>query len=247
MTAEQAPAAAETRPADIDSLWDQANTAYINADYRRAIELYHAIENQDLASAKLYYNTGNAYFRDGKIGQAILYYNKALNLAPGDPDIRYNLDVANSYTKDHIQSVPEFFAHKWIRSVRQTLSGNAWGILSVIFLAVMLFSTMVYLLVRIPLFRKIGFFTAIAALFLFIVSTSFAVVERRHYISPSDAIVMNAAVSVKASPDKTGTDLFVLHEGTKVSVGNRMDSWVEITISDGKKGWIESKAIAMID
>ncbi len=244
---EQAPAAAETRPADIDSLWDQANTAYINADYRRAIELYHAIENQDLASAKLYYNTGNAYFRDGKIGQAILYYNKALNLAPGDPDIRYNLDVANSYTKDHIQSVPEFFAHKWVRSVRQTLSGNAWGILSVIFLAVMLFSTMVYLLVRIPLFRKIGFFTAIAALFLFIVSTSFAVVERRHYISPSDAIVMNAAVSVKASPDKTGTDLFVLHEGTKVSVGNRMDSWVEITISDGKKGWIESKAIAMID
>ena len=169
-------------------------------------------------------------FRDGKIGQAILYYNKALNLAPGDPDIRYNLDVANSYTKDHIQSVPEFFAHKWVRSVRQTLSGNAWGILSVIFLAVMLFSTMVYLLVRIPLFRKIGFFTAIAALF-----------------PPTEAVVMNASVSVKASPDKTGTDLFVLHEGTKVSVGNRMDQWVEITISDGKKGWIESRTRAMID
>lgn len=232
---------------DNATLWDDANTAYINADYRRALELYHNIEQRGVASAKLYYNIGNAYFKDGKTGRAILYYNKALRLSPGDEDIRYNLDVANSYTKDHIQIVPELFASRWIRSVRQTVSGNVWAVLSLVFFAAMLFAVMIYLLVQSLLFRKVGFFAAIVCLLLFVVTASFAISERRRSNSPTEAIVMSAAVSVKASPDKTSTDMFVLHEGTKVRVGNGMADWVEITIADGKKGWIESRSIEMID
>lgn len=238
---------AEALPADNAALWDEANTAYINADYRRALELYHAIESRSVASAKLYYNMGNAYFKDGKTGRAILYYNKALRLDPSDEDIRYNLDVANSYTKDHIQTVPELFATRWIRSVRQAVSGNTWAVLSIVFFAAMLFAVMIYLLVQSLLFRKAGFFVAVASLLLFAITTSFAISERRRSTTPTEAIVMSAAVSVKASPDKTSTDMFVLHEGTKVRVGNRMSDWIEITIADGKKGWIEARSIEMID
>lgn len=239
--------AAEALPADNAALWDEANTAYINADYRRALELYHAIESRSVASAKLYYNMGNAYFKDGKTGRAILYYNKALRLDPSDEDIRYNLDVANSYTKDHIQTVPELFATRWIRSVRQAVSGNTWAVLSIVFFAAMLFAVMIYLLVQSLLFRKAGFFAAVTSLLLFAITTSFAISERRRSTTPTEAIVMSAAVSVKASPDKTSTDMFVLHEGTKVRVGNRMSDWIEITIADGKKGWIEARSIEMID
>lgn len=232
---------------DNDAVWDEANTAYINANYRRAIELYHSIEERGLASEKLYYNLGNAYFKIDDVGHAILYYNKALRLAPGDADIRYNLDVANSYTKDRIQVVPELFVARGVRSLRQIISGNAWAILSLLFFAALLFSVMVYLLVQSLLFRKVGFFGAIVCLLLFAITTAFAVTERRHAISPEEAIVMSASVSVKAAPDKNATDMFVLHEGTKVRVGDRIDQWTEITIADGNKGWLEDKTIEMID
>ena len=200
-----------------------------------------------MASAKLYYNMGNAYFKTDDMGHAILYYNKALRLSPGDQDIRYNLDVANSYTKDRIQVVPELFLTRWIRSVRQTISGNAWAVLSLVFFAVMLVAVMAYMLVNSLLFRKIGFFATIVSLLLFVITTSFAVTERRHATSPTEAIVMRASVSVKAAPEKNSTDMFVLHEGTKVRVGNSVEGWIEVTIADGNKGWLEERTIEMID
>lgn len=232
---------------DNEQVWDEANTAYVNANFQRAVELYHSIESQGLASAKLYYNMGNAYFKMDDMGHAILYYNKALRLAPGDQDIRYNLDVANSYTKDRIQVVPELFLTRWVRSVRQTISGNAWAVLSLVLFAAMLVAVMAYMLVNNLLFRKIGFFAAIVSLLLFIITTSFAVTERRHATSPNEAIVMRASVSVKAAPEKNATDMFVLHEGTKVRVGNQIDGWIEVTIADGNKGWLEARTIEMID
>lgn len=230
-----------------EQLWDEANTAYVNANYPRAIELYRSIEERGLASAKLYYNMGNAYFKIDDMGHAILYYNKALRLAPGDADIRYNLDVANSYTKDRIQVVPELFLTRWVRGVRQMISGNAWAVLSLLLFAVMLMAVMAYLLVNSLLFRKIGFIAAIVSFLLFIITTAFAVTERRHATSPDEAIVMRASVSVKAAPEKNSTDMFVLHEGTKVRVGNSVEGWIEVTIADGNKGWLEERAIEMID
>ena len=244
---EQADAAEVAVVVNNDQVWDEANTAYINANYPHAVELYRSIEEQGVASAKLYYNMGNAYFKMDDMGHAILYYNKALRLAPGDADIRYNLDVANSYTKDRIQVVPELFVSRWVRTVRQMISGNAWAVLSLVLFAVMLVAVMAYLLVQNLLFRKIGFFVAIASMLLFVVTTAFAVVERRHATSPTEAVVMRASVSVKSAPEKAATDMFVLHEGTKVRVGEQVEDWIEVTIADGNKGWLEERAIEMID
>ena len=103
------------------------------------------------------------------------------------------------------------------------------------------------MLVHSLLFRKIGFFATIVSLLLFVITTSFAVTERRHATSPTEAIVMRASVSVKAAPEKNSTDMFVLHEGTKVRVGNSVEGWIEVTIADGNKGWLEERTIEMID
>ena len=92
--------------AAVEQVWDAANTAYINSDYHRAIDAYRQLILRGYASDKLYYNLANAYFKVGRYGKAILYYNRALRLAPGDADIRYNLDVANTFTKDKIAVVP---------------------------------------------------------------------------------------------------------------------------------------------
>ena len=117
--------------AAVEQVWDTANTAYINADYHRAIDAYRQLLLRGYASDKLYYNLANAYFKVGRYGKAILFYNRALRLAPGDADIRYNLDVANTFTKDKIAVVPEFFLKGWVRSVRTSLGWRGvsfhWG------------------------------------------------------------------------------------------------------------------------
>lgn len=228
------------------ALWDEANTAYINANYHKAVEVYESILAQGFASSKLYYNLGNAYFKEGDLGKSILFYNRALRLNPGSEDIRYNLEVALSRTKDNIEAIPEFFAVTWLRALRHTMGCTAWSILSLALLVLMLGLLLLYLLARRISLRKAGFYGTCAALLLCIATTWFAVLERREIRQSDEAIVMVSSSSVKSSPDKASTDLFMLHEGTKVTLADRLDGWCEIVIADGKKGWIEERKIEII-
>ena len=195
---------------------------------------------------KLYYNLANAYFKTGEIGRAILYYNKALKLAPSNDDVRYNLAIAEAQTKDKIAVVPEFFLNRWMRGIRNTMSCTAWSIVSLAaFAAVLAFALLFLLSGRIAV-RKTGFYGALAALTVFVIATSFAIAERRDMLRREQAVVMSSAISVKSSPDRSATDLFVLHEGTKVRIATEIDGWYEIVIADGKKGWTESRNIEQI-
>ena len=213
--------------AAVEQVWDAANTAYINSDYHRAIDAYRQLILRGYASDKL-------------------YYNRALRLAPGDADIRYNLDVANTFTKDKIAVVPEFFLKGWVRSVRMSLGCTAWSVVSLAALALLFALVLLYLLAGRLAWRKAGFYGTLAMLLVFVASTSFAVTERRELLDSTEAVVMSSSVSVKSSPDKASTDLFVLHEGTKVRTVSELGDWREIVIADGKKGWVEARTIETI-
>lgn len=226
--------------------WNEANKAYQEADYKRAETLYRAILEQGLHSAKLYYNLANTLFKQEKLGEAILYYNKALRLSPADEDVRHNLEYAENSTKDSIEQIPEFFLFAWIRAVRNLMSCDGWTIFSLVILVIGLAAALFYLLAQRISTRKAGFYVMILAALLFLVATLFANYERKAIVNHNEAIVMSSAVSVKSSPDRAATELFVLHEGTKLSIGERMDGWVEVRIADGRKGWIESSRIAEI-
>ncbi len=229
-----------------DQLWDSANTAYINADYHAAIDAYNRILERGVASAKLYYNLANAYFKDDRLGPAIVGYKRALRLAPGDEDIRYNLAVAQARTKDNIAAIPEFFLTTWVRSLRHTMGGTAWSIVSLAALVVLFACFLLYLLSPRLGLRKAGFYGTLGAFVVCVVTTWFAASDRREMLSENDAVVMAASTAVKSSPDKSATDLFVLHEGTEVTVTGRLDDWCEVVIADGKKGWLECKKIETI-
>lgn len=230
-----------------EALWNEANTLYLNGDYNGAIAVYEAIAEDGFVSSKLYYNLGNAYFKANSIGKAIVNYNRAQRLAPYDKDIEYNLAVANSYVKDRIDTVPDFFLNNWTRSLRTTLSSNVWAVISVISFAAVLAFVLVYMLARKKGLRKAGFFTALVLTVMFIVSLSFSVAEKKKLIGASDAIVTSSAASVKSSPDSASKDLFILHEGTKVEVLNKFGTWTEIMIADGNKGWITGNALELVD
>ncbi len=233
-------------PATPEAIWDAANDAYINSEYEKAARLYESILADGLFSMKLYYNLANAYFRNGEIGKAILYYNRALVLAPNNDDVRHNLAIAESYTKDKIEEVPEFFFNSWMRTVRNTLSCSSWTFVSLALLALTLALGIVYLLSQRIAARKGGFYGMLASLLLFIVATSFAASERHKMTDREQAVVMSGTASVKSSPDRSATDLFVLHEGTKVRIVETVEDWSEIVIADGKKGWIENGKIERI-
>ena len=227
-------------------LWDKANTAYINSDFHTATDVYNQTLARGLGSAKLYYNLGNACFKDERLGEAILNYNRALRLAPGNDDIRYNLGVAEAMTKDNIEAIPEFFLASWLRAVRHVMGCTSWSILSLVALLAALGLFLLYLLAqRLPL-RKAGFYGTLVAFLLFVVTTWFAAGERHEILDDTQAVVMTASTAVKSSPDKSSTDLFVLHEGTKVTVTDRLDDWCEVVIADGKKGWLERSKIEVI-
>ena len=226
--------------------WDAGNKAYIDGNYEKAAEEYVAILNGGEYSAELYYNLANAYFKQNAVGKAILYYNKALRMAPSQEDIRHNLAIAEAQTKDRIVVIPEFFLNRWMRIVRNSMSCMVWSLLSLVALALVLSFGLIFLLASRVKLRKTGFYCALCAGVLLVVTISFAASSRNDMLTHEEAVVMSSAISVKSSPDRSAVDLFVLHEGTKVRVEAEMDEWCEVVIADGKKGWTERKNIEEI-
>ena len=226
--------------------WEMGNKAYMDGAYDKAVEEYSAILEGGEYSMELYYNLANAYFKMENIGKAILYYNKALRIAPSQEDVLHNLAIAETRTKDKITAVPEFFLHRWMRVVRNSVSCNAWGALSLLFFALILTFALLCLLASRLGVRKAGFYGALCSLLLFVATTAFAISSRNDILTEDEAVVMSSAISVKSSPDRSATDLFVLHEGTKLRIVAEFDEWVEVVIADGKKGWTERKNIETI-
>lgn len=226
--------------------WEMGNKAYMDGAYDKAVEEYSAILEGGEYSMELYYNLANAYFKMENIGKAILYYNKALRIAPSQEDVLHNLAIAETRTKDKITAVPEFFLHRWMRVVRNSVSCNAWGALSLLFFALILTFALLFLLASRLGVRKAGFYGALCSLLLFAATTAFAISSRNDILTEDEAVVMSSAISVKSSPDRSATDLFVLHEGTKLRIVAEFDEWVEVVIADGKKGWTERKNIETI-
>lgn len=223
-----------------------ADSAYVRQQYQQAIADYEAILKQGV-SADIYYNLGNAYYRTDNITRAVLNYERALLLSPGDRDIRFNLQLARSKTIDKITPESEMFFVTWYRTLVNVMSVDGWARMSLVSLAVAIILALCYLFTSSVWMQKLGFFGALLMLVIFAVSNIFAWQQKDQLVNRTGAIVMSPAVQVKSTPSKNGTDLFILHEGTKVEItDSSMKDWKEIRIADGKEGWIEASKIELI-
>lgn len=224
----------------------KANEAYAQEDYIKAIELYEQTAREHGVSSDLYYNLGNAYYKHNEFAKAILNYERALLLNPGNEDARFNLDMANTHIVDKIDPVGRFFLSVWIDSMRSYLSSNTWAVIGIIAFFLFIGGCYLYLFTRSVPLKKIGFFGGIVVLLIAIMANCFAWGLNEKKEIRNEAIVFDATVSVKSSPAESGTDLFVLHEGTKVVVLSKVGEWSEVKISDGNRGWLPSAAIEII-
>ena len=231
----------------VDSLWNAANASYANGSWSDAVADYELISGMGLESAALYCNTGDAYFKDGNVPMAILYYERALKLDPSYSDARYNLELLNSTIQDRIDPVPEFILKAWTRDVCYIMDSDAWAVCFIVFLALTLAMTLLFILAPTAAGRRTGFFVGIVMLLLAVFSVSFSVWQKNDYMNADEAVVMRPVTSVKSSPSsESSTDLFILHEGTKVKVLDEVGRWNNIELADGRQGWLPSEDIEII-
>ena len=224
----------------------EADSAYVQERYQQAAKDYEALLKQGV-SADLYYNLGNCYYRMDQMTQAVLNYERALLLSPGDEDIRFNLQMARSKTIDKITPESEMFFVTWYRSLVNVMSVDGWARTALVALIIAIVLALFYLFSDRIWLRKIGFFGGILLLLVFLTSNLFAWQQKRNLTQRTGAIVIKSAVNVKSTPSKNGTDLYILHEGTKVTVTDAtMREWRKIRVADGKEGWLEVSEIEVI-
>jgi len=223
-----------------------ADSAYKASDYVRAVELYESVLAEGFVSADLYYNLGNAYYRTGQMGQAILNYGRALRLNPSMTDARENLALAESRTVDRITPLPKLFVVRWVDTLCTHISPVAWRAVWLVLLALVGLSIVALRLGGSRGLRKAGLIAGVLFFLLLVLATLLLVGSTRRYNAHSEAVVMQPAITVKSSPEGQSTDKLVLHEGTRLTITDSLAGWYKITIADGTTGWCQSNDIERI-
>lgn len=224
----------------------EAEVAYTKEDYSKAIEIYEGMLKSNGESAAVYYNLGNAYYKAGKIAPAILNYERCLLLDPGDSDARFNLQMARQKTVDKIEPVGDFFLLEWFDALENMGSADSWAKMGIACFLLFIGCLLLFFFSRWLRLKKIGFYVGILFLLMVIFANIFAAHQKNEVMDRMHAIVFAPTVTVKSSPDVSGTDLFVLHEGTNVTVKSTLGEWSEIALEDGNVGWMPSKDIEKI-
>jgi len=229
-----------------DSLMQNGNQYYQKKEYRKAIDLYQKILDEGYVGTAVYYNLGNAYYREGKIGYAILNYERALKISPGNNNVKYNLAFVNSKTIDKINTLPSFFLFDWWQSLLALFAVSGWVYIAYFFYICLLISIGLYFFVKRPKFQRYSFFAGIISTFFLIITITLLTVKYNQEMNIKNGIIVESAVTVKQSPDPTSNDAFVIHEGLKVRIEESVDNWFEIRLKDGKVGWMPKKDLQII-
>lgn len=223
-----------------------ADDEYAKGNYQQAIKDYQEILKTGVSS-EIYYNLGNAYYRTDNITQALLAYERALQLSPGDNDIRFNLQYARSKTIDKITPETEMFFVTWYSSLVNFTSVDRWANTAIVSIVMALLLILVFLFAPQMWARKSGFYGSAVFLLLFAFANLFAFQQKHELETKQGAIVIAPTVNVKKTPAVSGTDVFVIHEGTRVDITDRgMKQWRGVKLADGREGWLKTSQIEEI-
>lgn len=232
--------------ADSNSIMQTANEYYKNNRYQLAIEEYNKLLLDGFEGTSLYYNLGNAHYRLGKVGYAILYYEKALKLSPNDEDVMHNLALAKLNLKDKVDTLPPFFIFNLWEGILAAFSVTGWTIIVYIIFILVLIIFIVYFFSRSVTEQRISFFTGIGLTVILLLTISLLIVKMNKEFNTKDGVIIETSVIVKSSPDYSSKDSFQIHEGLKVRIEDNVDDWVKIRLDDGKIGWITEKSLGII-
>lgn len=223
-----------------------ADDEYKKGNYMQAIRDYEELLKKG-PSVELYYNLGNAYYRTDNITRAVLNYERALLLSPGDDDIRFNLQMARSKTIDKITPKSEMFFVTWYKSLVNFTSIDGWANTAIVSIAIALLLILCYLFGKKILIRKAGFYGAMFFVLLFIASNIFAYEQRRILTRRTGAIITSTSAALKKTPVANSEYNTIIHEGSRVEIiDDTMKDWKLVELEDGREGWIQSSQMERI-
>ena len=223
-----------------------ANDLYANNKFDEATQKYEAIIASGYEASEVYFNLANAYFKQGALAKSILNYERAQLLDPRDEDVAFNLSMAQQQVVDKIEVIDQFFLNKWTTQLQLKFGSDTWAIISMLAFAALIGMAFLFVFTRTSSLKKIAFFMGITLVVTTGVSMNMAYAQKERLIERHGAIVLSGSVTVKGSPDSSGTELFILHEGSKVTITDKVGDWLEIKLLDGNIGWIEASHIEVI-
>lgn len=228
------------------SLFKNGNELYAKGNYRAAAEMYEKVLVEEGVAPEIYYNLGNAYYKLNETGLSILNYERALRLSPRYENARVNLELAQARVIDNVRQLSSFFVVRWFEIIIKLFSSNQWLFISVALFVLTLAFVLTFIFSYSSALRKTAFYVGLILFILSITTVIFSYVKKNVIDERKEAILMTGSATVKSSPDKSGTNLFQIHEGTKVKVQSNLGEWTEIKIGNGNVGWIENKNIEII-
>lgn len=238
--------------------WEAGVEAYNNKEYDKAVEAFESIVANDHASADVYYNLANAYFKlgqqaatsrpfaGGELGHAVLNYERALKLDPTMDDARYNLDIAKDMTND-TEAVPDSLISIAWRAMARAMTTNGWVVLSLLALFVTIVMVLLYLLHGAIVVRKVAFFISLVTIVVAILSVALSLTQLKAAKDSGRAVILaNDTVPVHASPDSSSKIIRLPSQGVTVELERVQGEWTEVCFADGEKGWVRSTAVEVI-
>lgn len=229
-----------------DELFDNANKLYSENNYIEALSNYKKLEEKGIESASLYFNIGNCYYKLDSINMAILYFERAKKLKPNDADIQHNIDYINQSYTDKIEELPQIFFSRWNQALIKLFGKSTWTYFSIITYLILLISIVIFFTNDKTKIKKNSLIISIIALGLSIFTSVYAYQEYKYQTKDNSAIIFTPTLNVKSSPDESSANLFVIHQGTKVFIIDKIDKWLNIKIKDGNQGWVKEENLKII-
>lgn len=224
-----------------DSLFIIANQDYANQSYSLAIDKYQSIISSAAESSELYYNLGNSYYRLNEIHQAIYFYEKSLKINPNFTEAIENLELCNLLLIDKIEKMPEIFYKIYYKNLKNFLSIKWWKITSLIFIWIYF----LFYLTKILFKKRFNFSQNILLLFSFL---CFLILQdiNNDSLEKKEGIIYSQVIDIMSAPSNQANKLFTLHIGSKVTINDQIEDWVNISIANGNKGWVALKHLKEI-
>jgi len=223
---------------DDEQLMLQADSAYQQENYEQAIQAYSQIIANGNQGARLFYNLGNSYYKIGQNAQALLWYERARRLAPADEDIQHNIAFVNQKITDKLEPVPEIMFVQWWHRVCNLCNETQWAIFSIVASFLLFIGLIAFFFSDNMILRVSGTIIFWLSAIVLIFSIIFASQQKNKTENNPEAIIMDLVVEAQSTPNGSGNTLFVIHEGLKVQITNKMNGWMEIRLPNGEKGWV---------
>ncbi len=231
---------------EVERLFRQGNAAFQQGNYQQAIEFYQKILAAGYESGELYYNLGNAYFKTNQLGKARLFYERAQRLMPDDEALKENLLILQSRLIDKIEKPPRFFLSVWWESLLKAFSLNVLAWLLIAFFWLTVLSLAFHLYWKKQRKQDRGRPLVLLSLVLLLFSGVLFADKAYRFENEKYGVILKPSVTVFSEPRDQSTEIFVIHEGTKVMILRTSHEWFEIKLEDGKTGWVPQNTLEII-